>query len=112
MNDQIKIQLCRDDFYLMLRNAVLQSGGVDKVEDWKRMKFEDVVNALAHNGLRITFAPEKHMNSINILWQDNSKKLVRSPRPTLPSNVKGLPTKKQLLCDRFDSGEEDETCST
>lgn len=110
MNDQIKIQLCRDDFYLMMRNAVLKAGGGDRLEEWKRMKFEDIVNTFAQNGLRITYIPEKHMNAVKIVWgeENSAPSGMMNPHPNLGRRESGsLPKKKQLLCDSMDKGEDD-----
>jgi hypothetical protein len=104
MNNEIKQQLCREDFYLMLQNACLKAGGGD-IEKLKKMTLNDVVNILAHNGLRMTYMPEKHMDSIRVSWEE--------PRRNSEINYyKGdgtkinLPTKKQLLCDQLDHGDE------
>jgi hypothetical protein len=93
MNNDIKVKLCQDDFYLMMRNACLQAGGGD-VEKLKRMSLSDVVNMLAQNGIRLVYMPEKHMDSVKIVWE--------SPKARTDGN---LPKKKQLLCDSLDKGE-------
>ena len=103
MNDTIKQQVCREDFYLMLQNACLKAGGGD-VEKLKRMNLIDVVDALAHNGIRMVYMPEKHMNSIQINWETKS-------RPSLEiskGDTKSLPKRKQLLLDSKDTGEDEE----
>ncbi len=113
MNDQIKTQICRDDFYLMMRNAVLQAGGTDKVEEWKSMKFEDVVNMFAHNGLRITYMPDKNMDAVNVIWTSPAAKSNMPKSHELNDNGDVTPIKRrQLLCDQKDNGEEDETFGT
>mgnify|MGYP006280882351 CR=1 FL=1 len=99
MNDTIKQQVCREDFYLMLQNACLQAGGGD-VEKLKRMNLIDVVDALAHNGIRMVHMPEKHMNSVNITW--GGEKAITDGNP---------PKKKQLICDMLDHGDEDTPCT-
>lgn len=85
MTNEMKTQICRDDFYLMMRNAVIEAGGADDVEKWKRMKLEDLVNLLANNGVRMVYLPERHMDAVKIDWESPNKK---SPTP-----------KKKLLCD-------------
>jgi hypothetical protein len=106
MNSDIKIQLCKDDFYLMMRNAVLQSGGTDNLQKWKGMKLEELVGLFAQNGIRMTYMPEKHMDSIRIRWEDP-----RQPAPKAISfkdlQVASMPKKKQLLCDQMDRGDEE-----
>ena len=96
MNSDIKQQLCREDFYLMLQNACLQAGGGD-IEKLKKLSLNEVVNMLAHNGIRMTYMPEKHMNSIKISWETPKAKTDGNP-----------PKKKQLLCDSLDKGDDDE----
>lgn len=115
MNNELKTQFCREDFYFMMRNAIIQTGGPDKLEEWKKMKLEDLVNRFAHNGIRIVYMPEKHMDNLKIVWQDPKTNSVAdltasaySKIPFTPPNqpyVKKedgpLPKKKQLLCDQF-----------
>lgn len=96
MNNDIKVKLCQDDFYLMMRNAVLQAGGADNLSKWKTMRLEELVNIFAQNGIRMVYMPEKHMNALKIVWED----------PKARSN-NTLPKKKQLLCDSMDKGEDD-----
>ena len=91
MNSDIKIQLCKDDFYLMMKEAVMASGGSDDSSKWKQMKLEEIVNLFATNGIRMVYMPEKHMNSIRITWGDEKAKTDGNP-----------PKKKQLLCDQKD----------
>lgn len=93
MNNDIKVKLCQDDFYLMMTNACLEAGGGD-IEELKRMSLSDVVNMLAQNGIRLVYMPEKHMNAVKIVWE--------SPKARTDGN---LPKKKQLLCDSLDKGE-------
>jgi hypothetical protein len=95
MNDTIKQQLCVEDFYLMLQNACVQSGG-GNAEKLKKMTLDEVINMLAPNGIRMVYMPEKHMNSINITW--GTEKAITDGNP---------PKKKQLLCDQFDKGDEE-----
>jgi hypothetical protein len=102
MTNEIKTQICKEDFYLMLRNAVVQSGGADNLAKWKTMKLEELVNLFASNGIRMTYMPEKHMDNIKVVWED--------PRQAneLVKTTLGYPKKKQLLCDQKNLGEEDE----
>ena len=96
MNNDIKVKLCQDDFYLMMRNAVLQAGGGDNLSKWKGMKLEELVNLFAQNGIRIVHIPEKHMNNIKIVWESTKS----NTRPTPPK-------KKQLLCDIMSKSDDD-----
>ena len=96
MNNDIKVKLCQDDFYLMMQNAVLQAGGRDYLDQWKRERLEDIVNQFAQNGIRMVYMPEKHMNALKIIWE--------APKA---NNNNTLPKKKQLLCDSMDKGEDD-----
>jgi hypothetical protein len=118
MNNDIKARICREDFYLMMRDAVNQAGGADNVEKWKEMRLEELVNLFAQNGIRMVYMPEKHIDSlkIDIAWGELP--------PTLPPKTKAipyntapfgrrengpLPKKKQLLCDQKDNGDEDDS---
>ena len=100
MNDNIKQQLCREDFYLMLENACKQagSGNTKKIKD---MKLRDVVDILAHNGIRMVYMSEKHMNSIQINWEKKDAEPIKV-------DPKSLPKRKQLLLDSKDTGEDEE----
>jgi hypothetical protein len=127
MNNDTKVKLCQDDFYLMMCNAVLQSGGSDRLEEWKKMKLEDLVNRFAQSGIRMVYMPEKHMDSIKIVWQDLKtnaaadltasaySKIPFTPpnQPYIKQKDDSLPKKKQLLCDQFGEpmGEENENPS-
>jgi hypothetical protein len=103
MNDNIKQQLCREDFYLMLENACAQAGG-GNLKKLRDMKLRDVVDILAHNGVRMVYMPEKHMNSIQINWETTGK-----PSAAVANgDVKSPPKRKQLLCDSKDTGEDEE----
>jgi hypothetical protein len=109
MNNDIKQQLCREDFYLMLQNACLQAGGGD-VEKLKKMSLSDVVNMLAQNGIRMTYMPEKHMNSIKISWEEPKRKSEVNYYNGDGTKI-NLPTKRQLLCDQLDHGDEEHPCT-
>lgn len=106
MNNDIKIQLCKDDFYFMLENAMIQAGGGIDIDRLKKMSLVDIVNILPQNGIRMVYIPEKHMNSVKIVWENPVK---RNDIPsTAPNQPYSPPKKKQLLCDQFgvDLGEE------
>lgn len=96
MNNDIKVKLCQDDFYLMMQNAVLQAGGADNLSKWKTMRLDELVNLFAQNGIRMVYMPEKHMDALKIVWE----------APKARSN-NTLTKKKQLLCDSMDKGEDD-----
>jgi len=92
MNNDIKVKLCQDDFYLMMRNAVLQSGGGDNVDRLRGMKLEEVVNVFAQNGIRMVYMPEKHMNCVNVIWKT----------PDVEYSISSPTTRKQLAEDMYD----------
>ena len=94
MNNDIKIQLCRDDFYLMMRNAVLQAGGVDNLAKWKKMTLEELVNLFAQNGIRMTYMPEKHVDCLDIIWKTKT--------PDVEYSISSPTTRKQLAEDMYD----------
>jgi hypothetical protein len=95
MNNDIKIQLCRDDFYLMMRNAVLQAGGSDNLAKWKKMTLEELVNLFAQNGIRMTYMPEKHVDCLDIVWKTKT--------PEVNYSISSPSTRKQLAEDIYDS---------
>lgn len=68
MNNETKIQICRDDFYLMLQNAMTQAGGTMKLENMKKMPLELFVDVIAMNGLRMVYMPEKRGSSLQVTW--------------------------------------------
>ena len=94
MNNDIKVKLCQDDFYLMMRNAVLQCGGADRVDKWKGMKLEELVNILAPNGIRMVHMPEKHMDCLDIVWKTKT--------PDVKYSISSPATRKQLAEDNKD----------
>ena len=96
MNNDIKEKICQDDFYVMMRNAVLEAGGGDDLEKWKNMTLVQLVNILAQNGIRIVYIPEKHMDSVKIVWESTKS----NTKPTSPK-------KKQLLCDIMSKSDDD-----
>ena len=69
MTNDAKIQVCRDDFYLMMRNAVLQAGGRDDADKWMRMSLNELVNQFAQNGIRMVYMPERHVDAVQIAWE-------------------------------------------
>ena len=102
MNNDIKIQLCRDDFYLMMRNAVLQAGGSDNLAKWKKMTLEEIVNLFAQNGIRMTYMPEKHVDCLDIIWKTKTPEVKYSiSSPTTPKVEGEDITRKQLAEDMF-----------
>lgn len=105
MNSDIKIQLCRDDFYFMMRNAIIQSGGMDNLSKWKTMKLEELVGLFAQNGIRMVHMPEKHMDAIKILWENPKQSKLE---PFVKREDVPLPKKRQLLFDQVNSLDEDE----
>ena len=104
MNDYIKKQLCIDDFYLMLSNAMIAAGGNDNTKQWKAHSLEEFVEIFAQNGIRAVYMPEKHMDAIEIIWKDPRNNNIPLTPPNQPYSP---PKKKQLLCDSMDKGESD-----
>ena len=92
MNAEVKTKICRDDFYLMMRNAVVQAGGRDDVEKWKRMSLNDIVEQFAQNGIRMVYLPERHMDAVQVAWETPKKATGRREDGPLP--------KRQLLRDQ------------
>lgn len=107
MNSEIKTQLCKEDFYLMMRHAVIQAGGADDLSKWKEMKLEELVNLFAQNGIRMIHMPSRHMDAIKVTWEDPKKP---KSEPCGKREDGPLPKKKQLLCDSLDKGEEEDDC--
>lgn len=106
MNNDIKKQLCREDFYYMLHHAVIASGGAPNARNWKTMQLEELVNMLAHNGIRMVYMPEKHMDGVKVVWEEPTKR--NNETPKLGRREDGpFPKKKQLLCDSLDTNEDD-----
>lgn len=108
MKPEIKIQLCKDDFYFMLENAMLQAGGGVDIDRLKRMTLIDIVNILPQNGIRMVYIPEKHMDAIKIVWENPRNNNIPFTPPNQPYSP---PKKKQLLCDSLDHGDDDEHAS-
>lgn len=110
MNNDIKVKLCQDDFYLMMRNAVVAAGGADNLSKWKTMKLEELVDLFARNGVRMVYMPEKHMNALKIVWGETKLDTKHSkPEPTGRREDGPFPKRKQLLCDSLDKCDEDES---
>lgn len=63
--DEIKLQLCQDDFWQMLRAALVQAhGNPNSVERYAEMPLKQCVEELAQNGLRMVYLPESHMEHV------------------------------------------------
>lgn len=115
MNDKIKIQLCREDFQLMLRNAVIQAGGADRLDEWMRMTVDEFIDVMAQNGIRVVYMPDRHMNSVKVTWEAPEGFPTPTPMPintaqsivSMPPIVTTIPKKRQLLCDSMDTGEDE-----
>lgn len=63
--DCFEAQVCRGDFYEMLREALEQCHGSNDqiaIERYQKMKLEDIVNVLAQNGIRMVYIESKHIN--------------------------------------------------
>jgi hypothetical protein len=104
MNNDFKVKLCQDDFYLMMRNAVLQAGGRDDVAKWKGMKLDELVNIFAQNGIRMVHMPEKHMDCVDIIWKTKTPDVKYSiSSPTTPKVEGEGIARKQLAEDIYDS---------
>lgn len=67
--EDIKINICREDFYVMLEEAYQQAGGGIPIPKIKSMPFDEVVNVLAQNGLRMVYLPDKHLDSLELVWK-------------------------------------------
>ena len=78
----------------MMRNAMLQAGGVDNVDKWKGMKLAEIVNILAQNGIRMVHMPEKHMDCLDIVWKTKT--------PDVKYSISSPATRKQLAEDIYD----------
>ena len=102
MNTETKIQICRDDFYLMLQNAMTQAGGTMKLENMKKMPLELFVDPLALNGLRMVYMPEKRGSSLQVTW---GTVMTRPEGFRAATSTLG---RRQLLSDQHDIGGEDE----
>lgn len=110
-NNDIKVQLCKDDFYLMLENAMLQAGGGLAIEKLKKMTLSDIVAFLPQNGIRMVYLPEKHMSAIKIVWEDPRQPDPKQSKfePTGRREDVPFPKRKQLLFDSLDKCDEDES---
>jgi len=106
MNNDIKTQLCKDDFYFMLENAMLQAGGGIDIDRLKKMTLFDIVNILPQNGIRMVYMPEKHMNAIKIVWENPKQSKLE---PTGKREDGPLPKKRQLLFDQMNRADEEES---
>lgn len=97
MTTETKVFLCNDDFYDMLAKACEQAGGGDVLK-MRRMAFEDVVQMVARNGLRMVYMADKHMDSLHVEWNAKYGDLIKN-RP---------PTKRELLTDAQQREDDDE----
>lgn len=96
MSDKIKAELCIRDFYTMLGEAMKQSGG-GEADAWKKQTIEEFAEMFARHGIRIVYMPNRHMNAVKVVWEDNTNNNIPYTPPNQP-----LPKKKQLLCDQLD----------
>lgn len=68
MNDgpnRIEAHECRGDFWLTMREAVIQCGGSPSlVERFADAPLRDVVDVLAQNGIRMVYLPEAHIGAV------------------------------------------------
>lgn len=78
--EEVKIELCRNDFWLMLENACLLAGG-GQVDKLKKMNLQEIADLLAHNGIRIVYMPAKHMNNVHIVWKEDSQSNAQTIAP-------------------------------
>lgn len=54
---------CRGDFWLVLRESILQAGApASMMDDIANAPLTEVVDMLAQNGLRMVYFPEAHIN--------------------------------------------------
>lgn len=57
-------QECRGDFWLTMREAVIQCGGCPSlVERFADRPLREVVDHLAQNGIRMVYIPEAHIEA-------------------------------------------------
>jgi hypothetical protein len=57
---------CLDDFWIMMRDAVMQCGGHPKiVEEFADRPLKDAVELLAQNGIRMVYLEDKHISKLN-----------------------------------------------
>jgi hypothetical protein len=68
ITDEMKIQICRDDFYETLKQAINSAGGSLTQDEIDKMPFKKFVEMMAQNGLRVEHRAERHMNSIKLNW--------------------------------------------
>ncbi len=87
MHNKIKEEICREDFYEMFKQAVIDSGGNPVVERYKKMTLEEVANNLANNGIRIVYMKNRHISALDINWKE---------KESTPNG------EKKLLTDRWD----------
>lgn len=64
-SDDVKALVCRIDFYDMLAAALKECGGVPTLAiKMSNCPFEDVVNQLSQNGIRMVYMHERHMDRL------------------------------------------------
>ena len=87
-----KIEMCRNDFYGMLKAAMEQAGGKIDITQFKTLTLVEVVNIVAQNGIRMVFMEDKHMDALTLgwIWKKEAYQCMEPPK------------KKQLLCDVHD----------
>ena len=68
MDTETKVYLCNQDFYKMLTKACEQAGGGDP-NKMRAMYFDDFVQLVARNGMRVVYMPDKHMDALQITWK-------------------------------------------
>lgn len=99
MSEKIKTELCIRDFYTMLDDAMKKSGG-GEADAWKKQTIEEFAEMFARHGIRIVYMPNRHMNAVKVVWEDNTNNNIPYTPPNQP-----LPKKKQLLCDQLEKND-------
>jgi hypothetical protein len=103
LTNDTKANICRDDFYLMLQNAMLQAGGGSSVDRLKLLPLSEVVDQLAQNGIRMVYMADRHMDSLSIEWKTKPNNIKFNLPPGQELNDANPPKKRQLLCDIRDA---------
>jgi hypothetical protein len=63
----IEAHECRGDFWIMMREAVIQAGGCPSiVERYADKPLKDVVEILAQNGIRMVYIPSARIDKIKV----------------------------------------------
>lgn len=55
---------CRGDFWLMFETAMAQAGGCGDLKQISNLKFQEVVDVLAQNGIRMIYNRKWHIDSV------------------------------------------------